>query len=116
MSTKKYVSLSKLSAFLDNLKNTFATLKHEHKVSDITDYTVDSELSPTSTNSVQNKVLNDEFEAISDGMNALESAIDSKADTSALSNYYTKDETKEYADNAVSQKSQVQIITWEDDD
>lgn len=39
MSTKKYVSLSKLSAFLDNLKNIFASKTHTHKMSDITDYT-----------------------------------------------------------------------------
>ena len=37
MTPKKYVSLSKLSTFLDNLKNTFASLGHSHNLSDITD-------------------------------------------------------------------------------
>lgn len=35
MAQKKYVSLSKLSTFLDNLKNIFATAEHEHSISDI---------------------------------------------------------------------------------
>lgn len=39
MAQKKYVSLSKLSIFLDNLKLKFAALTHTHKVSDITDVT-----------------------------------------------------------------------------
>ena len=57
MAQKKYVSLSRLSTFLDNLKTTFSSLGHKHKLSDITDYTVDSTLSSTSTNPVQNNVI-----------------------------------------------------------
>jgi N-acetylglucosamine kinase-like BadF-type ATPase len=87
MSQKKYISLNRLSNFLDNLKNTFATLSHKHTTADITDYAVDTELSSTSNNPVANSVLNEEFEAISTAMNALELATDGK--------------------------SQVQIITWE---
>ena len=34
---KKYASLNTLSTFLENLKNTFASLGHEHSTSDITD-------------------------------------------------------------------------------
>ena len=79
---KKYISLSKLSTFLDNLKNTFAALSHTHKLSDLTDYAVDSALSSTSTNPVQNAVLDAEFDAISDAMNALDLAIDGKAASS----------------------------------
>lgn len=90
MANKKYVSLRRLSSFLDNLKGMFASLTHTHKVGDLTDYVVDSELSPTSINPVQNKVVDAEFETVSTAMNALDSAIDNK--------------------------SQVQIITWEDDD
>lgn len=81
MANKKYASLSTLQAFLDNLKNTFASLSHKHKLSDITDYTVDTTLSSTSTNPVQNKVLNAEFDAIGDAMGALELAIDGKSDS-----------------------------------
>lgn len=116
MAQKKYVSLNRLSNFLDNLGTKFAALIHTHKLSDITDYTVDNALSPTSTNPVQNKVVNDEFDAVAAAMNALESAIDEKADTSVLSNYYTKEEAQTYVENAVAQKSQVQIITWGADD
>jgi hypothetical protein len=57
MAQKKYVSLSRLSTFLDNLKTTFSSLGHKHKLSDITDYTVDSTLSSASTNPVQNNVI-----------------------------------------------------------
>ena len=81
MATKKYVSLSKLSAFLDNLKNVFALKTHTHTTSDISDFVVDSELSSTSTNPVQNAVINAEFDAISDAMGALDLAIDGKANT-----------------------------------
>lgn len=94
---KKYVSLSKLSTFLDNLKNTFAALSHKHTMSDITDYTgvaVDSELSNTSTNPVQNKVIDAEFDAMADAMGALELAIDGKADAAHTHDdrYYTETE------------------------
>lgn len=68
MSTKKYVSLDKLSVFLNNLKNTFALKSHKHPV--------DSALSDTSENPVQNKVVNAEFDAIAEGMGALEVVID----------------------------------------
>lgn len=73
---KIYISLSKLSTFLDNLKTTFATITHKHTISDLTDYTVDAELSSTSTNPVQNKVLNEEFDSVATAINALEAAID----------------------------------------
>ena len=80
--TRKYVSLSKLQTFLENLTNKFASLTHTHKLSDITDYKVDSELSSTSNNPVQNKVLNEEFEAISEAMTIMEDAVDSKLNAS----------------------------------
>lgn len=73
---KKYLSLSKLSLFLDNLKNTFAPLSHKHTLDDVTNYKIDTQLSSTSTNPVQNKVVDAEFEAVSAAMNALEAAID----------------------------------------
>ena len=85
--SKKYVSLTRLSDFLDNIKEKYSQIGHRHKVSDLTDYTpmsVDSSLSPTSTNPVQNKVIDAEFEAMETAMGALELAIDGKAD----SNHY----------------------------
>lgn len=108
MANKKYVSLSKLQTFLDNLKTTFASLTHTHTISDLTDYVVDTSLSSTSTNPVQNKVLDAEFEAIATSMNSLEQAIDGKADTTHNhdSVYETKadasaklTEAKEYTDS-----------------
>ncbi len=104
---KKYVSLSKLATFLDKLKTTFASLNHTHNLSDLTDYSVDTALSDTSTNPVQNKVLNEEFDSIATAMNVLEAAIDGKADSSHThSDYETKidaanklNEAKSYADS-----------------
>lgn len=92
--SKKYVSLTRLSDFLDKLSNKFAALTHKHTISDITDYKVDTALSSTSTNPVQNKVLDAEFEAISTAMNALDLAIDGKADASHNHDdrYYTETE------------------------
>lgn len=80
MTTKKYVSLNKLSVFLENLKSTFATLGHKHSVTDISDFTVDSVLSSTSTNPVQNKVIDAELDAIAESFAVLEAEIDKKAD------------------------------------
>lgn len=144
---KKYVSLSKLSTFLDNLRNTFASLRHSHTISDISDFIVDSALSSTSTNPVQNKVIEAEFEAISKAMNVYDTALDDKANIthshsiSEVTNLQTTLDNKAdashnhdsvydakgsantalenanvYTDNAITQKTQVQIITWEDDD
>lgn len=88
---KKYASISSLQSFLDNIKLKFAALVHTHKLSDITDYKVDTELSSTSTNPVQNKAIDAEFEAVSTAMEALESVVDSKLDaTTASSTYETK--------------------------
>lgn len=76
MAQKKYVSLSKLSTFLDNLKSTFSELSHKHTINDISDYTVDASLSSTSVNPVQNKVIDAEFKAVADSINTLESSVD----------------------------------------
>ena len=105
----KYISLSKLSAFLDNLKNTFAPLSHKHSISDVTDYTVDSALSPTSTNPVQNKVIDEEFEAVANAMNALDLAIDGKADSDHTHDdrYYTETEVNTKLSELASQLIEV---------
>lgn len=91
---KKYASLSTLQAFLANLKTTFTAFGHKHTVSDLTDYVVDSELNPNSTNPVQNSVLNAEFDEIAVSMKALESALDGKSDSGHNHNgwYYLRDE------------------------
>lgn len=94
MAQNKYVSLSKLQTFLENLNNKFAALSHKHSVGDLSDYIVDTELSSTSANPVQNKVLDAEFSVISDSMGALELAIDGKASASHDHDdrYYTEEE------------------------
>ena len=81
MSQKKYVSLNKLKTFLDNLNGKFAAISHKHGINDLTDYTVDNALSSASTNPVQNKVLDAEFDAIADAIGALESVVDKKAES-----------------------------------
>lgn len=95
---KKYISLARLSNFLDNIKEKYSQIGHKHTISDLTDYVVDTELSSTSTNPVQNKVLDSEFDAVSNAMNALEFAIDGKADAAHNHNdiYYTKLEIDSY--------------------
>ena len=115
--SKKYISLTRLSDFLDNIKEKFSQIGHKHTTADLTDYTpisVDSSLSSTSTNPVQNKVIDTEFEAMATALEVLELAIDDKADAPHNHDdiYYTKTEI----DNISSKKSQVQIITWEDND
>jgi cysteinyl-tRNA synthetase len=84
MANKKYVSLSKLSAFLDKLREIFPEINHRHNFSDIDNYVIDSVLSSTSTNPVQNKVIDAEFEAMCTAMNALDIAIDAKADVEPI--------------------------------
>lgn len=105
---KKYISLNRLSDFLDNLKETFALLSHKHTVSDLTDYKVDTSLSSTSTNPVQNKVLDEEFNAVSDAIGALELAVDSKSDSAHNHDdrYYTETEI----DQKISEKANLTHI------
>ena len=81
---KKFFTLDSLTTFIDEIKalvvNAIST--HKHKLSDITDYKVDTELSSTSTNPIANSAVDEEFEAVSQAMGALENAIDGKADAS----------------------------------
>ena len=78
---KKYASLSTLQTFLENLRTTFSNLSHKHTTADITDYTVDTTLSPTSNNPIANSAVDAEFEAVSQAMGALEQAIDNHTHT-----------------------------------
>ena len=64
MATKKYASLETLREFLESCKTLFAGITHKHTISDITDYVVDSKLSDTSNNPVQNAVITAEIEGI----------------------------------------------------
>lgn len=94
MSQKKYLSLTGLSNFLDKINAIYSKIGHKHTISDITDYKIDTSLSPTSNNPIANKAVNDEFEAIGEAINILETVIDNKASVSHNHNdlYYTKSE------------------------
>lgn len=98
---KKYASLSTLQTLIDNLKTRFSNIGHKHTVSDITDYKVDDSLSSTSTNPVQNKVLDAEFEEIAVSMRALDLAIDGKSDSTHNHDgrYYTESEIDQKLSN-----------------
>lgn len=140
---KKYVSLSKLSTFLENLKVIFAPKSHKHNINDISDYFVDAALSSLSTNPIANCVVDAEFEAISEAMAVLESEIDAKAeeghdhderyligtdknltqDGVAADAKATGDAISDmrervigYVDQNVLGKASIQIIKWEDGD
>lgn len=120
MAQRKYVSLSKLETFLSKLKTTFASLTHTHTISEITDLSIDTELSSTSTNPVQNKIIDAEFDAIAESMGALENAIDDNLTTAKSyadsGDTTTLEAAKEYTDEAVVNKTQVQFITLESGD
>ena len=91
MATKKYVNLNNLATFLSNLRGVFAALTHTHNLSDIADYVVDSELSPTSTNPLQNK-------AVSEIINNCETRSDASSKLT---------EAKSYADTAVDSLTKI---------
>ena len=92
--SKKYVSLTRLSNFLDNIKAKYSQIGHKHTMSDLTDYKVDTTLSSTSNNPIANKTVDAEFDAIATAMGALDLAIDGKADASHAHDdrYYTESE------------------------
>jgi len=109
--TKKFAGLESLQAFLDGCKTLFASITHKHTMSDITDYTVDEALSDSSTNPVQNKVINEEFDAIADAMGALELAIDSKANKEHVHDAYeSKDDAQSKYDELSTEKKDKDII------
>lgn len=102
----KYAGLEALGQFLTNLHGVFAPKNHSH--------TVDSAMSSTSTNPVQNKVIDAEFDAVSTAMGILEAEIDKKSDAGHNHNtaYDTKgaassalSEAKEYVDTVASGKA-----------
>lgn len=91
---KKYTSLENLTTFKEKADELYATQESVDKKLDASKYVVDTSLSSTSANPVQNKVINEEFEAVAGAMNVLESAIDDKLDVTVASETY---ETKENA-------------------
>lgn len=92
MAQKKYVNLTNLQTFLDNLKDTFSALSHSHTMSDIADYIVDTSLSSTSNNPIANSAIKAQFDGVDNTIDALETSIENKADISHSHDdiYYTK--------------------------
>lgn len=114
MATKKYINLDNLSTFLTSLRETFSVLGHKHDISDITGYTVDAELSSTSVNPVQNKVIDAEFESVSQAMGALETAIDGKSDSTHNhdGDYLTKEDPSAIGSFSLNRKESTSIGTY----
>ena len=71
---KKYLDSNGLARLLANLVTAFAAKTHTHTVSELGDYTVDTELSATSTNPVTNQAIKSQFDAV-------DAALDGKADS-----------------------------------
>jgi hypothetical protein len=116
---KKYLDRTGLTDILQKLKAKFASLVHTHKKEDITDYIVDTELSSTSTNPVENKIIKAGFDLVDykiqtdiDSLrNELKTYVDEMspgvdAEHNHDDKYYTEaeidaklDEAKQYANN-----------------
>lgn len=79
MAEKKYVGVEALIRLVAQVKTGFASMVHKHEIKDIEDYVVDAALSDTSTNPVENKAIQAEFQIITD-------VLTSKADKSDLIN------------------------------
>lgn len=118
--SKKYISLNRLSDFLDNLKNIFAPLIHKHTTADITNYTVDTELSATSENPIANKTVDAEFTAVNNAFDAVTGVLDTMGDaidvlSEAVNNhnhndiYYTETEIDEKLSSALTRVSTVTL-------
>ena len=57
MAQKKYADLNSLQQFLIELKDTFSSMIHKHKLEDIENYIIDDGLSETSENPIKNKII-----------------------------------------------------------
>jgi hypothetical protein len=115
MAQKKYVSLNKLSTFLDNLKNMFATKTelsgksdtgHTHAISEVTNLQSSLDAKVPNTRTVNGKALS---------ANITLSASDVGADASGSASSALSS-AKTYTDQQVANKTQVQIVTWGADD
>ena len=114
MKHKKYASLASLEIFKENSDSLYATQESVANKLDASEYIIDDSLSSTSTNPVQNKVIDAEFEAMSVAMNVLELSVDEKADVShthEITDVTNLSSTLSEISDAVAQKSQVQVIT-----
>lgn len=98
MAIKKFATLNTLSEFLDGLKTIFANITHTHQKSEIIDLIIETELSSTSENLVQNKTVSLALESIVEQTNAGFDSVNDKIDKieiPSLDGYATE----EYVEN-----------------
>lgn len=77
---KKYAGIEALQKFLENCKAIFASITHTHTKEEITDLVIDTEMSETSENPIQNKVVKAEINSINANIDAVQSDIEKKSD------------------------------------
>jgi len=115
----KILDLLGLEEFFDNLKNFFSKIGHKHKIADLEDYTVDSSFSATSTNPVQNKVINEVLLAFANDVEKTEtdiSALNDEFDAHKVDTNLHVDATKQSNWNTAythSQNNTVHITSEE---
>lgn len=63
---EEFLDESGLQYVINKFVTFFAKITHTHKLSEISDYTVDNSLSSTSTNPVQNKIITVEINRINE--------------------------------------------------
>lgn len=72
----KILDLLGLTELVELCKSNFAAIIHKHKIEDIEDYTVDGTLSATSTNPIQNKVVNSALVVMATDLDKIEEKLD----------------------------------------
>ena len=108
MAQKKYVSLSKLSTFLDNLKNLFVSKESLDSLETVVNAKAEANHAHDDayyTKSQINKQVSDTNAYIATSLNEAKLYSNTNLNTA-----------KAYTDDMVAQRTQVQIITWEADD
>ena len=107
--THDIADINELQSTLDTLSQDISAKSdtgHTHEISDITNLQTSLDEKVPTSRTINGKTLNEDI---------ILSATDIGADVSGSADTALS-ESKTYTDNAVAQKSQVQIITWEVDD
>ena len=105
----KYLGESGLKKLIEMIKAGFAKITHSHTLSEITDYTVDSEIKSDSENPVQNKVIKfalDEKVPITRTVNgkSLDADIDLNASDVGAANYTHIHDDRYYTETEIDAK------------
>ena len=74
-----YVGKEAAKRIVSKAKEKFSPILHKHTKSDITDLIIDSELSSTSTNPIQNKAVYTAIDAIDANINDIQDQVDAKS-------------------------------------